>query len=128
MNKNLSITSILGVTAIVLGAFATHSLRELLSIEEMNSLETGIRYQMYHVIVLLFVNTYANFSNRFKNQVSLLFFLGILLFSGSIYAIYLLGISAKSIWFVTPLGGLLLILGWLMMTIFFIKKVINKKK
>lgn len=128
MNKNLSITSILGVTAIVLGAFATHSLRELLSIEEMNSLETGIRYQMYHVIVLLFVNTYAGFSNRLKNQVSISFFLGILLFSGSIYAIYLLGISAKSIWFITPLGGLLLILGWLMMTVFFIKKVINKKK
>jgi uncharacterized membrane protein YgdD (TMEM256/DUF423 family) len=128
MNKNLSITSILGVTAIVLGAFATHSLRELLSIEEMNSLETGIRYQMYHVIVLLFVNTYANFSNRFKNQVSLLFFLGILFFSGSIYTIYLLGISVKSIWFVTPVGGLLLILGWLMMTVFFVKKVINKKK
>ncbi len=127
MNKNLSITSILGVTAIVLGAFATHSLRELLSIEEMNSLETGIRYQMYHVIVLLFVNSYTHFSIKLKNQISLLFFLGILLFSGSIYAIYLLGVPAKSIWFVTPLGGLLLILGWVLMATFFIKQVINKK-
>tara|TARA_R110001632_G_scaffold47000_1_gene119148 strand:- start:2064 stop:2450 length:387 start_codon:yes stop_codon:yes gene_type:complete len=128
MNKNLAITSLLGLTAIILGAFATHSLREVLSIEEMNSLETGIRYQLYHVLVLLFVNSYAEFSERFKNRVSIFFFLGIALFSGSIYAIYLLGIPAKSIWFVTPFGGLMLILGWLLMTVFFIKKVINNKK
>ena len=126
MNKNLAITSLLGLTTIILGAFATHSLREVLSIEEMNSLETGIRYQLYHVLVLLFVNSYAEFSERFKNRVSIFFFLGIALFSGSIYAIYLLGIPAKSIWFVTPFGGLMLIIGWLLMTVFFIKKVINK--
>jgi len=128
MNKNLTITTLLGLTAIILGAFTTHSLREVLSIEEMNSLETGIRYQIYHVLVLLFVNTYADFSDRFKNRVSILFFTGIVFFSGSIYSIYIFGVSAKSIWFVTPFGGLLLILGWLTMMIFFLKKVINKKK
>mgnify|MGYP000376178879 FL=1 len=128
MNKNLTITTLLGLTAIILGAFTTHSLREVLSIEEMNSLETGIRYQIYHVLVLLFVNTYADFSDRFKNRVSVLFFTGIVFFSGSIYSIYIFGVSAKSIWFVTPFGGLLLILGWLTMMIFFLKKVINKKK
>ncbi|MBL4605553.1 MAG: DUF423 domain-containing protein [Flavobacteriaceae bacterium] len=127
MNKNLSITALLGVTAIVLGAFATHSLKENLTQEAMNSLETGIRYQMYHVIVLLFVNTFSGFTEKFKNWVSFLFFLGILLFSGSIYAIYLLGISAKSIWFVTPLGGLSFIFGWLLLFVSFGKKVINKK-
>ncbi|MEN8858445.1 MAG: DUF423 domain-containing protein [Flavobacteriaceae bacterium] len=128
MNKNLTITTLLGLTAIILGAFTTHSLREVLSIEEMNSLETGIRYQIYHVLVLLFVNTYADFSDRFKNRVSVLFFTGIVFFSGSIYSIYIFGVSAKSIWFVTPFGGLLLIFGWLTMMIFFLKKVINKKK
>jgi len=128
MNKNLTITTLLGLTAIILGAFTTHSLREVLSIEEMNSLETGIRYQIYHVLVLLFVNTYADFSDRFKNRVSVLFFTGIVFFSGSIYSIYIFGVSAKSIWFVTPFGGLLLILGWLTIMIFFLKKVINKKK
>jgi len=128
MNKNLTITTLLGLTAIILGAFTTHSLREVLNIEEMNSLETGIRYQIYHVLVLLFVNTYADFSDRFKNRVSILFFTGIVFFSGSIYTIYIFGVSAKSIWFVTPFGGLLLILGWLTMMIFFLKKVINKKK
>lgn len=127
MNKNLSITALLGITAIVLGAFATHSLKENLSPEAMSSLETGIRYQMYHVIVLLFVNTFSGFSETFKNRVSLLFFFGILFFSGSIYTIYLLGVDASNIWFVTPLGGLLFIIGWLVLFFHFTKKVINKK-
>ena len=127
MNKNLSITALLGITAIVLGAFATHSLKENLTTEAMSSLETGIRYQMYHVIVLLFVNTFSGFTENFKNKVSLLFFFGILFFSGSIYAIYLLGVDASNIWFVTPLGGLLFIVGWLVLFLHFAKKVINKK-
>lgn len=127
MNKNLSITAFLGLTAVVLGAFASHVLKEKLTVEAMNSLETAIRYQMFHVIVLLFVNTFAQFSDTFKNRLSLFFFSGILCFSGSIYVIYLLGIPAKSIWFITPLGGLLLILGWLLMLIFFAKRAFNKK-
>ena len=73
MNKNLAITCFLGLTAIILGAFTTHTLREVLSIQEMTSLETGIRYQLYHVIVLLFVNSYAVFSDQFKNTISYLF-------------------------------------------------------
>lgn len=127
MNKNLSITTFLGVTAIILGAFATHALKEKLTEAAMESIHTAIRYQMYHVIVLLFVNTYNGFTDKLKNSVSLFFFLGVLLFSGSIYLIYLLGVSAKSIWFITPLGGVLLIIGWLLMFVHFIKKVINKK-
>ena len=125
MNKNLSITSLLGIIAIALGAFAAHSLKESLTVDEMEGLKTGIRYQMYHVIVLLFVNTYQGFSKKFKNQISLVFFMGILFFSGSIYAIYLAGVAAKSIWFITPLGGLLLILGWFFLFIHFGKKAIK---
>tara|TARA_B100000795_G_C22780490_1_gene432034 strand:+ start:938 stop:1321 length:384 start_codon:yes stop_codon:yes gene_type:complete len=127
MNKNLALTSFLGLTAIIVGAFATHSLREVLSIQEMTSLETGIRYQIYHTIVLLFVNSYTKFSDRIKNTISLLFFSGIVFFSGSIYAIYLFEIPVKNIWFVTPFGGLLLIFGWLLMMIFFLKKQSKKK-
>ncbi len=126
MNKNVSITSLLGIIAIVLGAFAAHSLKESLSPDEMEGLRTGIRYQMYHVIVLLFVNTYQGFSEKFKNQLSMVFFVGILFFSGSIYAIYLAGIPAKSIWFITPIGGLLLILGWAFLFIHFLKKAMKK--
>jgi uncharacterized membrane protein YgdD (TMEM256/DUF423 family) len=127
MNKNLSITSLLGIIAIVLGAFAAHSLKESLTVDEMEGLKTGIRYQMYHVIVLLFVNTYQGFSDKFKNLVSWVFFIGILFFSGSIYAIYLAGVPAKSIWFITPLGGLLLILGWVFLFFHFVKKTFQKE-
>ena len=128
MNKNLAITCIFGLTAIILGAFTAHGLQDVLTSKEMSSLETGIRYQIYHVIVLLFVNTYTPISNKFKNYVSYVFFFGIVLFSGSIYAIHIFNYSAKSIWFVTPLGGVFFIIGWLLMIHFFLFKVINKKK
>ena len=128
MNKNLAITCIFGLTAIILGAFTKHGLQDVLTSKEMSSLETGIRYQIYHVIVLLFVNTYTSFSNKLKNYVSYVFFFGIFLFSGSIYAIHIFNYPAKSIWFVTPTGGLLLMIGWVLMIHFFLLKVINKKK
>lgn len=122
MHKNLTITSVLGVLTIVLGAFGAHALKEILTIDQINSFETAVRYQMYHVIVLLFVNTYAGFTNRKRKQISWLFFAGILLFSGSIYAIQLTSITAKSIWFVPPLGGLLFVSGWILMAVSFLKK------
>ncbi|PQJ71822.1 DUF423 domain-containing protein [Polaribacter butkevichii] len=128
MFKNLIITSVLGMLAIVLGAFGAHALKDILSVAELSSFETGVRYQMFHVIVLLFVNIYEGFSVSQKNKISYLFFLGILLFSGSIYAIHLTSITAKSIWFVTPLGGLTLIIGWISMITIFVKKSLNNNK
>ena len=127
MNKNLAITCIFGLIAIILGAFTTHGLQDVLNLKEMSSLETGIRYQMYHVIVLLIVNTSSLFSNKLKNSVSNVFFSGIVLFSGSIYAIYIFNFPVKSIWFVTPIGGLLFMIGWILMIYFFLKKVMIKK-
>jgi len=122
MDKNLAIIAFIGALAIVLGAFGAHALKETLTVDQLNSFETAVRYQMYHVIVLLFVNTYTGFSDRKRKQISWLFFIGILFFSGSIYLIQLTTITAKSIWFVTPLGGLLFILGWLLMGLNFLKK------
>lgn len=121
MNKNLVITSFLGALTIILGAFGAHALQEMLSVGELKSFETAVRYQMYHVLVLLFVNTYSKFSLKTKNVITYLFLVGILFFSGSIYAITF-GISTKFIWFITPLGGLFLILGWLKMTLAYLKK------
>lgn len=126
MFKNLIIASFLGLGAIVLGAFGAHALKEILSIEELSSFETGVRYQMYHAIVLLFVNSYDEFTTSQKNRITYLFIIGILLFSGSIYLIHLTSISAKSIWFVTPLGGLFLIIGWVFMMRSSIKRYKNK--
>ena len=126
MFKNFIITCFLGMLAIILGAFGAHALKELLSSEELSSFNTAVQYQMYHVIVLLFVNGYAAFSIKQKNTISWLFFSGIFLFSGSIYAIQLTELTAKYIWFVTPLGGLFFILGWAFMLTGFLKKMRNK--
>ncbi|MEE9409035.1 MAG: DUF423 domain-containing protein [Polaribacter sp.] len=123
MFKNLIITCFLGMLAIILGAFGAHALKEILTSEQILSFETAVRYQMYHVIVLLFINTYDGFSIKQKNILSYIFFLGIIFFSGSIYAIQLTRITAKSIWFITPIGGLLLIIGWFFMMVYFKKKI-----
>ena len=123
MFKNLIITCFLGLTAIILGAFGAHALKEILSLEQLNSFETAVRYQMYHVIVLLIVNLFDGFTTKQKNTISILFFIAIILFSGSIYLIQLTQITAKSIWFITPLGGLFFILGWLLMIVIFAKKM-----
>lgn len=122
MNKNLTITAVLGIITIILGAFGAHALSKSLTIEGLNSFETAVLYQMFHVIVLLFVNTYKDFTIQQQNRISYLFFLGILFFSGSIYVIQLLGVSAKVIWFITPLGGFFLMLGWLFMAVSFAKR------
>ncbi|MBK5207932.1 MAG: DUF423 domain-containing protein [Flavobacteriaceae bacterium] len=121
MKKNLVIASLIGALTIVLGAFGAHALQETLSVNELKSFETAVRYQMYHAIVLLFVNSFSGFILKDKNTISYLFFAGILFFSGSIYAITL-GVNPKSIWFITPLGGLFFILGWLKMGISYFKK------
>ncbi len=123
MNKNLTITSILGAITIILGAFGAHALKDKLGVHELKSFETAVKYQMFHVIVLLFVNSYVNFSVKTKNYLTVIFLIGIVFFSGSIYAITL-GVNAKLIWFITPLGGLLFIVGWLLMAFAFLK---NKK-
>ncbi|TVZ55909.1 uncharacterized membrane protein YgdD (TMEM256/DUF423 family) [Lutibacter sp. Hel_I_33_5] len=121
MYKNLTIASVLGICAIILGAFGAHVLKEKLSVDALHSFETAVRYQIYHVIVILFLNMFTEFSKSQKNRLSMLFFIGILFFSGSIYAIHLLNVPAKSIWFVTPFGGLFFILGWGLMTYYFFK-------
>ncbi|WP_298265250.1 DUF423 domain-containing protein [uncultured Lutibacter sp.] len=120
MNKNLVIISILGAITIVLGAFGAHALKEVLTVDELKSYETAVKYQMFHIIVLLIVNTYTGFNLKNKNVISYLFLAGILFFSGSIYAITL-GVSPKNIWFITPLGGLLFIIGWLKLAYSFLK-------
>jgi uncharacterized membrane protein YgdD (TMEM256/DUF423 family) len=122
MYKNLTITTLLGAATILLGAFGAHALKETLSVDGLKSFETAVKYQMFHVIVLLIVNIYQGFSEKEKNIISNLLFVGILFFSGSIYLIQLTDISAKSIWFITPLGGVLFVVAWIYMAFRFVKK------
>ena len=121
MKTNFTIASILGFLVVVLGAFGAHALKEKLSLEALNNFETGVRYMMYHTIVILFINSYSGFTDKIKNTISSFFFIGILFFSGSIFVISIGSVAAKNIWFITPLGGVLLILGWIIMIFSFIK-------
>ncbi len=123
MFKNLIIACFFGVTAIILGAFGSHALKEMLTFDQLQSFETAVRYQMYHAIVLLFVAIFDGISAKQKQLINGFFYAGILCFSGSIYLIQLTSIEAKSIWFITPLGGLFLVFGWLSMIILFLMKM-----
>ena len=123
--NNLGIASILALITIILGAFGAHALKDKLDPESMQSFETGVRYMMYHVLALLFINSSSLLTDKSKKLISYIFFAGILLFSGSIFVISLDIISAKKIWFLTPLGGFLLIFAWLITAIKFFKTTEN---
>lgn len=107
---------ILGALSIVLGAFGAHGLKKFLTLEQLNSFEIGVRYQMYHALFLLFVAQTGYITDKQKWIVFLLTLFGILLFSGSIYLLAtstITSIKAKFLGPITPLGGLLLISSWI---------------
>lgn len=114
MIKKISgFTALLGMLTVVIGALGAHSLKEKLSPEVLQSFETGVRYMMYHVLAILLITNSRMLSDKSKLIISSLFIIGILFFSGSIFAISLDIVQAKQIWFITPVGGLFFILGWL---------------
>ena len=120
--KNLIFASILGLVSVAMGAFGAHALKDILEPEALQSYETGVRYMMVHALALLFLNNSTALEQKTKNTLSSLFIMGIVFFSGSIFAIQLKLVDASSIWFITPLGGLLLISGWFGMTLAFLRK------
>jgi uncharacterized membrane protein YgdD (TMEM256/DUF423 family) len=130
MNKKILITaSILGIISIILGAFGAHALKELIPIESQQTFETGVRYQMYHAILLLFVGSTTLINQKTKMIMYFLIVIGILFFSGSIYGLAtnsLTDFDFKTIGVITPIGGLLLILAWGFMFIDFLKKSSKK--
>lgn len=116
MNKRILVTGvILGLISIVLGAFAAHGLKKELSPESLQNFNVGVKYQMYHALFLLFLGCFNSISDVFKKRIYYFTFFGVICFSGSIYLLSttaVTGISFKSIGFVTPIGGLLLIVAW----------------
>lgn len=103
----------IALLAVVLGAFGAHALKARLAPEQLASFEVGVRYQLYHAFALILV---ALLHDRAAIRVALpasLFVAGIVLFSGSIYLLATLG--WKFLGPVTPLGGLCLMAGWLVL-------------
>ena len=113
--KIISSALILGITAIILGAFGAHALKKELTEEALVTFETGVKYQMYHALFLLFLGTTALVSDVVKKKVFQLVVVGVVFFSGSIYVLAtrtITGIDFRPLGIVTPIGGALLILGW----------------
>lgn len=122
--KILLAGAILGVIAIILGAFGAHGLKSLISIEAQKTFETGVRYQMYHALFLLFVGGTSFLTEKTKAIIFYLIVCGVLFFSGSIYGLATNNLSAfnfKTIGFITPIGGLLLVLAWSILIVKFLK-------
>lgn len=123
--KILSAAGFFGTTAIIFGAFGAHFLKQHLSTEHLASFETAVRYQMYHALLLLFLGVQNYLSPQNKKTIALLTIIGVMLFSGSIYLLStseITKINFKSIGFVTPIGGTLLIAAWLFLTLRFLRK------
>jgi uncharacterized membrane protein YgdD (TMEM256/DUF423 family) len=98
--------------SVLLGAFATHALKERLPIYSIEVFKTGVLYQFLHSFGLLLIGTWCEkSSSKALKRAGLCFIFGILIFSGSLYAIATLQIPAIGI--ITPLGGLLFLVGWL---------------
>ena len=113
--KIISTAAIFGMIAIILGAFGAHALKKILSIDQLATFETGVKYQMYHALFLLLIGILSDITQKTKKKIYYLTLFGVVLFSGSIYLLAtndLTSIDFKTIGFVTPIGGLLLILAW----------------
>ena len=116
MNRKIAISGmIITAVTIAIGAFGAHGLRNLVDTDALNTFEVGVRYQMYHALAIVLLG-FVSSPNRLKRIVFTFFVLGILFFSGSIYLLSLnavLPFDAAKIGFITPIGGLMFILGWL---------------
>ncbi len=104
--------------AVILGAFGAHALKAVMAPDKLLVFETGVRYHFYHSFALMLTGIlYPSFPNKQLNLAISFFITGILLFSGSLYAISLLSINGGSIGpvgILTPIGGVFFILGWAM--------------
>ena len=125
-HKQLQIWGVLFCgSAVILGAFGAHLLSNLLSVDALQSFEVGVRYQFFHGMALLFLSLTTS-PQKVINRTALLFITGTLLFSISIYLLSLSTMYGDTglpaiLGPVTPIGGLMLILGWLNLLVGYIR-------
>lgn len=116
----LIFAAVFGGLAVVFGAFGAHALKKKLTVEQLTSFETGVRYQMYHALVLLVIGAYFPVSTGIGQWTTWCFITGIFLFSFSIYGLCLTPLFGKKWKFlgpITPLGGLFLVVGWVLLLV-----------
>ncbi len=121
MNKTIFGTGIFfGVTAILLGAFGAHGLEGMINSKALQTFETGVKYQMYHALFLLILGGFNVLAEERKKLVYYFVMSGVFCFSFSIYLLAtnsLTGFDFKRIALLTPLGGVLMICGWVLLGI-----------
>lgn len=118
MNRRIILlAAFFGALAVILGAFGAHSLKNQLDEQALQVWQKGVEYQFYHVFALLYLSTFARYKNKLIKISYIFFTAGIILFSGSLYAITLCKLmgNISLVTFmgpITPIGGLCFILGW----------------
>ena len=123
-NLTLIIGGIYGLLSVILGAFGAHAFKKILSVERLESFETGVRYQIYAAFFLLIVGYILKFETSSEKWISILMIAGAFLFSVSIYFLSFQdywGINLKFLGPITPLGGLFMIISWGMLIWYFTK-------
>ncbi|AVR45228.1 DUF423 domain-containing protein [Christiangramia fulva] len=125
MERKFFITgAILGLLAVILGAFGAHGLKQIVPAEAVTSFETGVRYQMYHAFLLLIIGSLSRLNLKYLKTIFLLILIGVIFFSGSIYLLSinsLTNFDFRVIALLTPLGGSLLITAWILLLVSFVK-------
>ena len=121
------IGALYGLLAVIFGAFGAHRLRKSITAEQLKSFETGVKYQMYHAILLLVLSFNLNLQSPLESNMIYCLIIGTFLFSFSIYGLILGAANGRKLKFlgpITPIGGLLLIAGWGMLCYFFLQNLI----
>lgn len=119
--------SLYGLLAVVFGAFGAHALKKSLNEQQLKSFETGVKYQMYHAILLLVLGFNFNLETALERFMIYCFIIGIFLFSFSIYGLSFSAAKGRKIRIlgpITPLGGLLLVIGWALLLYSFIQNLV----
>lgn len=116
-----------GLLAVLFGAFGAHALKKSLSDAQLRSFETGVKYQMYHAILLVVLGFNLGFTSPLETYIAYSFIFGVFLFSFSIYGLSVSASKGKKVrWLgpITPVGGLLLLSGWGLLFFSFISHIV----
>ena len=116
--NNIQIAGVLGGMAVILGAFGAHGLESILeSNGRTETFETAVKYHFYHSLAILAVGIWLRFEqqNKLLQRAGVLFTIGILIFSGTLYILSLTGITWLGA--ITPIGGIFFIIGWVFLII-----------
>lgn len=119
--------ALLGLLAVVFGAFGAHLLKKTFTTDQLSSFETGVKYQMYHALLILMLSFNLNLESSLEKSMIFCLIIGTFLFSFSIYGLCITASKGKKIKIlgpITPLGGLFLVIGWGLLLYHFVKNLI----